>query len=489
MRLKLLAFITLLFSLPTMATIARYNYSYYGDVIHSAPGMTFAMYFNGQSLGTNMLQDAEDMIVYNNKIYIISSLNNGLIVVNDRFELEKTYTQFKLSPELKQKYISEGKSTADLTLNKPRGIEVKSHGIYIADSSNFRIIKLNSMFEVVAVFDTVDDVTFENIQFEPIKITTDSTGRMYVVAKNIYEGILELDIDGSFNRYTGVNPLTLTPLEIFQRSFMTEEQIAKLPRFLPTEYTNVAMSDKNFIYATSLPSDNNSDNMIQLINPKGIDVLKRNGYQVPKGDIEFVVGMNNYVIDGPSKLVDIAIYKNGIYTVLDQKRSRLFTYDSEGSLLYINGDIGSQSDRFAEGVAIDYLNDYLLVLDKRQATVVIYEHTEFGKKVNQAIAYHEQGEFELAASVWEEVLTLNTNYEVAYNGIGKFYLRKGDYKTALEYFNVGKDKFYYSKAFKQYRNQILKDNFGYIIGAIVLIPVVIGTVKLVKRGRKGEDFE
>ena len=104
---------------------------------------------------------------------------------------------------------------------------------------------------------------------------------------------------------------------------MTEAQLAQLQLFLPTEYTNVSIDEKSFIYATSKPSANNAENQIQLINPKGIDVIKRNGYHPPMGDIQYMEGMNNYVITGPSTLVDIATTKDGIYTVLDQKRSRL----------------------------------------------------------------------------------------------------------------------------------------------------------------------
>src|SRR5690606_26806454 len=108
---------------------------------------------------------------------------------------------------------------------------------------------------------------------------------------------------------------------------------------------------------------------------------------------------------------------------------------------------------------------------------------------NEAIGLYERGEFEAAAVIWEEVLTLNTNYEIAYNGIGKYYLRTGEFDKAIEFFAVGKDKFYYSKAFKQYRNQIIKDNFGYIIGAILLIPIGITTYKVVKKVRKGDELE
>lgn len=602
--MKLFTLISLLFTLPLNFSIIRYNFSYYGDVIHSAPGLSYAQTFSEKTLEIDMVTP-EDLVVYEDEIFIISSGSNALIVVNDNFELNQSLKSFEISAEYrdvlfdtteglleahttlrsdvvaqlniarantnesmaslifleaeaKNVFIAdidalhatlttkvassinpstivgtiteantEFKKIVDLaiaadeaariekelergeddvvveyqnaalvekqevlgvleaqTLNAPMGLDVQHTGVYIADTGNNRIVKLNHNFEVVNLFTEVDDVTFETVDFIPVKITTDSTGRMYVVAREIYEGILELDTDGSFNRYTGVNPITLSPIDIFNRFWMSDAQIDKLPKFLPTSYTNVTMNSENFIYATSLPSTNNSDNMIQLINPKGVDVLIRNGYHVPKGDIQFVEGMNNYVIDGPSRLVDIAVYQDGIYTVLDAKRSRLFTYDSEGNLLYVNGEAGQQLDKFSNGVALAYFGDNLLVLDKELRTVIVYEHTEFGSKVNQAIHHHENGEFELAAKLWEEVLVLNTNYEVAYNGIGKYHLRNGDYEKAMEYFQYGYDKYYYSRAYKSYRNELIKSNFGYIMLVVLLVPASLIALKQIKK-RKG----
>lgn len=602
--MKLFTLISLLFTLPLNFSIIRYNFSYYGDVIHSAPGLSYAQTFSEKTLEIDMVTP-EDLVVYEDEIFIISSGSNALIVVNDNFELNQSLKSFEISAEYrdvlfdtteglleahttlrsdvvaqlniarantnesmaslifleaeaKNLFIAdidalhatlttkvassinpstivgtiteantEFKKIVDLaiaadeaariekelergeddvvveyqnaalvekqevlgvleaqTLNAPMGLDVQHTGVYIADTGNNRIVKLNHNFEVVNLFTEVDDVTFETVDFIPVKITTDSTGRMYVVAREIYEGILELDTDGSFNRYTGVNPITLSPIDIFNRFWMSDAQIDKLPKFLPTSYTNVTMNSENFIYATSLPSTNNSDNMIQLINPKGVDVLIRNGYHVPKGDIQFVEGMNNYVIDGPSRLVDIAVYQDGIYTVLDAKRSRLFTYDSEGNLLYVNGEAGQQLDKFSNGVALAYFGDNLLVLDKELRTVIVYEHTEFGSKVNQAIHHHENGEFELAAKLWEEVLVLNTNYEVAYNGIGKYHLRNGDYEKAMEYFQYGYDKYYYSRAYKSYRNELIKSNFGYIMLVVLLVPASLIALKQIKK-RKG----
>jgi hypothetical protein len=447
--------------------------------------MTYAAYFNAQTLGTK-LSSPEDFVIYNQKIYMVDSVENKVIVINHEFAKDDERSEFELTQDYINKLSSEGVTEfPNVTLKSPYGIDVKDSGIYIADTGNYRIVKLNHDFEVVDIFSDMADPTFETIQFEPRNITVDSTQRMYVVAKNVYEGIMEINTDGTFNRFTGVNPVALTPLEIFRRSLMTEAQIAQLKLFLPTEYTSVQIDDRSFIYATSKPSNDQAENTIQLINPKGVDVIKRNGYHPPMGDVHFMVGMNNYVVTGPSLLVDIASTDHGIYTVLDQKRSRLFTYDSEGNLLYINGDEGSQSDKFQEGVALGYLGDDLLVLDRKSRTVVVYRLTDFGRAVNQAIAFHDEGRFEDAAMIWEQVVKLNTNYEIAYNGIGKFYLREGNYKEAMTYFELGHDHYYYSKAFKGYRNAIIKDNFGYIMLVVVLLGGTLAYFKLRKTYRKG----
>src|SRR5690554_4337157 len=298
------------------------------------------------------------------------------------------------------------------TLNTPTGIDVVDSGIYIADRRNNRILKLNHDYEVLDAFFDIEDSTFEEIAFEPLKVTVDPSERMYVVANNVYEGIIELDSDGSFNRYTGVNPITLTAAEALRRLLMTEAQREKLQRFLPTSFTNVALNDRNFIFATARPRENEVGNMIQLISPKGIDVLVRSGYHDPMGDIQYVEAKNNYVVDGPSILVDVAIGPNGMYSVLDQRRSRIFTYDAEGNLLYVNGEEGAQSDKFKQGVALNYLNDDLIVLDADGGTMIVYRLTDFGEAVNKAVELHRNGEFEEAAKYWEDVLRLNTNYEI-----------------------------------------------------------------------------
>ncbi|MFP4478049.1 MAG: tetratricopeptide repeat protein [Candidatus Izemoplasmatales bacterium] len=482
---KILTLLLALFLFPFLVGASSYNYSYWGTAIHSAPGLNYIASINSESLGVS-LSSPEDLVVHNNLIYVVDKNENSLIVINDSFEKMQALTEFEYSQIYLDLLADEGiTDESRLTLKGPYGVDVTDKGIFISDTGNYRIVKLNHNYEVINVFSDIDEATFDELLFEPRKITVDPTDRMYVVARNVYEGILELNSDGTFNRYTGVNPIKLTPFEIFSRSLMSEEQIAQLQLFLPTEYTNVNMNDENFIYATSKVSENNDENPIQLINPKGVDVIARDGFFPPMGDIQYVEGMNNYVIDGPSRLVDVAYTKDGIYTVLDQKRSRLFTYDREGNLLYIDGDEGSQTDKFREGVALDYLGEDLLVLDRKTKTVIVYGLTEFGTYVNQAIHFHNEGRFEEAAEVWEKVIQINSNYEIAYNGIGKLLLRQERYKEAMEYFKLGHDHYYYSKAYQEYRNNYIKSNFGYILGGIILVSGLIIGRKIRKVYKEG----
>lgn len=425
--------------------------------------------------------------------FIVTYSKREVVITDEETEEETTETEYynitvEEVIEAEIPTIHSSLFEVPYTLNTASGIDVVESGIYIADRRNNRIVKLNHNYEVIDAFYEIDDPTFDELAFEPLKVAVDPSERMNVVAHNIYEGILELDYDGSFNRYTGVNPILLTPAETLRRLLMTETQRQKLQRFLPTEYTNVALNDRNFIFASAKPREDNVGNMIQLINPKGLDVLIRNGYHVPMGDIIYLETIDNNIEEiGPSTLVDVAVGKHGMYTVLDEKRSRIFTYDEEGNLLYINGSSGSQSDKFSRGVAINYLGDDLLLLDAT-GTIIVYRPTAFGNAVNKAIELHSTGRFEDAATQWEEVLRLNTNYEIAYNGIGKYHLRLGNYKEAMDNFRLGHDKTYYSKAFKAYRNEILKDYFGLIVlGLVALgvgIPVFINRKKIFKR--KGE---
>ena len=80
--------------------------------------------------------------------------------------------------------------------------------------------------------------------------------------------------------------------------------------------------------------------------------------------------------------------------------------------------------------------------------------------------------------MWKEVLALDSNFELAYVGIGKSLLAAGENEKAMKYFKIGMDREYYSIAYKRYRNDLLKDNLGYVL--TVLVTVIVGYVSFKK---------
>lgn len=416
-------------------------------------------------------------------------------------------------------YSGDNKKAAIRLLNAS-GITRTKDGLYVADSDNARIIRANKnadgIWTVDRVYLTPSDSVFYQVEdkipineatgktvFNPQKIVVDKTGKVFCISKNVYEGIIEFDAGGSFNRFLGKNEVTANPLKKFWGKIFSEEQLGSLALDLPPEFTNIAIDNSGFLYATSNPDDDatSATKMVKMINTAGKDVLKRNGYVTPDGDAVYIASSSEAgVVIGPSQLVGITVSNNGNYTVVDQKHGRLFTYDNEGNLLYTTGkqpggnQTTSTSENIVYPVSINYFTrtstsltgkttkeEVLLVLDQSSKSIMLYETTEFGQKVNSAIEKYQNGIFENivnekgevleygAEYYWNEVLKMNENYELAHLGIGKAQYRRGEYKEAMENFKLAHNANYYSKAYAEHRDAILSNNFSWIMTGVIML--------------------
>lgn len=431
-----------------------------------------------------------------------------------------------------------------IRLRSAEGVTVAESGIYIADTENSQILQLNFDFEVVNIFLTPNDTSFYQVSsgialddksengtlFRPTKVAVDVSGRVYAIAKDVYEGIIEFSRAktdtrmGVFNRFLGKNEVVANPLKTFWvKYFYTEKQKQALALDLPPMFTNITMDSEGFLYATSLPDNDDEDgttkaNMVKAINTAGKDVMKRNGYVTPNGDATYVISTTSKtVVTGPSSLQAVAINnKMGIFTIVDNKRGRLFTYDMEGNLLYITGaqpggtsaqgSGDSMANILVKPIAIDYFyrtyeqetidengnkvteevtEDLVLVLDNASQSLLIYKTTEFGKQVNLATSYYQLGEIEKAEDCWREVTRINTNYELAYLGIGKSVLRRAgtieEYKQAMDLFETAHNAVYYSKAYSLYRDATMRKYFAPVMTVILVIVVGLITLTVYKK--------
>jgi len=389
------------------------------------------------------------------------------------------------SPEWEKRYslfgYLESGNLNPTDLKKPQGICVWNNVLYVAETEGNQIVKydINTKEVIGFIKQPESDLLGDGFEFRPKKIEVDSTGRIFVVAENVNQGLMELTQEGAFVGFIGSNSVVASPFEVIFRYFLTEEQIENRVAFVPVEYTNISLDPSGFIYAVTAVSEVNTP--IRKLNPSGVDILVRNpvnGMETVAGDI---VGKNSLDFE-PSSFVDIAANDMGIYFALDKKRGRIFAYDEDGNMLFeFGGNNTNQTGTFILPSAICIVENRIYVLDRDRKCIVAFEPTEYGQKIMDATRSYIEGNYEKSLVQWEELLKKNCNFDLAYVKSGFCLYRMGEYKKAMQYFELANARKYYSKAFVKYRKEWLSDNFTWLIlslvAAIILLVVVVSLVR------------
>jgi len=435
-----------------------YNYNYREYIVMTPAAYVPDAAVTGQMVGAGNFFEPQDFCVaQDGKVYVADTKNNRIVV------LDKEMTKTEL---IIDGFDNEG--TAD-TFNQPYGVCVSENGqLYVADSMNKRIVVLTPEGEFIKIIDNPQsEILEEGFEFVPLKVTVDYADRVYVISRNAFEGILVFESDGNFTGYFGTIEVKITLWEKFWRKIATKEERSRQQLFIPTEFTGMDVDDGGFIYATNIDSD--GVQAVRRLNPQGKDVIQKGENENVGGDI--VTGVyGDY--GGPSQITDIVYRGKGMYSMLDRKRGRIFTYDKEGNLLYIFGGLGSQEGTFNTPIAIEESDGQLLVLDAYHNSIMKFNPTEYGNLINQAVGLRFDGDETQAIEIWEKVLRLDENNELANSGIGKAYLTAGDNEKAMKYLELGMNRKYYSVAWKRYRNEILTENMSVVMTLLVVLIAV-----------------
>lgn len=448
-----------------------YNYSWLGEPEPAPnPYLPFKQ-ISGQSLSTGPFRSPEDLfITTDSQIYVADTGNNRIVVLDEEAVTARTIETF----------MNDGQSDHFLA---PQGLFVRTNGnLLVADTGNKRIVELTKDGDLVKVIGAPQsDVLGAGFVYEPIKLVGDSAGRLYVVGKGVFNGIMQFDSGGQFSGFIGVNNVRVNVADLFWKRIMTKEQRSKMALFIPVEFNNVDIDGEGFIYTTTSEAFSNAP--VKRLNPSGADVLKRSGYHPPKGDIRFRTGGTR---PGTSAIQSVALDQNGIYSILDSTRGRIFTYDREGKLMYIYGLLGEQIGTFKTPADIDMLGDKMVVLDKGLNQLVVFEPTRYGKVIRQAVIYNDTGEEQKSVEKWREALGLNSNLEIAYLGIGKAELRQGNNKEAMNNFKLGMHREYYSRAFERYRKDFMWEHFGKIAAIAIAAAILLIAARVAIKRNKAE---
>lgn len=455
-----------------------YNYDY-REYIHMTPAPYVPagsiggenLSYNGEPIGRFVtpqdLCQADD-----GRIYIADTGNNRIVVLNREMnKVENIITTFDNS------------GTED-SFNQPYGVCVSENGqVYVADSQNRRVVVLEKDGTLVKIVANPQSESLDDgYVFTPLKVTVDYADRIYVIAQNMFEGIMVFESNGNFSSFFGTIDVKISLWEKFWKRIATKEERSKQQLYIPTEFTGIDIDPDGFVYSTNI--DSNGEQGVRRLNPRGEDVIKKGENTNVGGDL-WTEGSTEYA--GPSQFTDVVYRQNGIYSCLDRKRGRVFTYDHEGNLLYVFGGLGTQEGTFSLPVSIEDIGGKLVVLDATRAQIVSFEETEYGRLINEAVSLRYDGDEAEAVELWRRVLELDENNELANTGIGKAYLTAGDYVNAMKYLKLGMNRDYYSIAYRRYRNGKLTENASYFLTGVLVLIVAWKVVKYIRNKKKGGE--
>lgn len=495
-----------------------YNYDWWGDPVPSQNGYVVDKVVSGLDIGCGQLTNPADLYFDDNELLYIAdsgytrnsedATGKGRIVVTDK-DFNLVHSIEYLDFFGKQEWLAEEEerfNRGELTqeryekeinpfFNTPTGVFVDGDNVYVADSENERVVQFtvdtdvsgNSYGKVVQVYTRPDATYYDaGTTFRPEKVLVDAAKNVYVCITTITRGAVVFSREGEFNGYYGANRVEKTGeviLNAFWKLIMTTEQIKRMKRSVPVELSNFDIDDDNFVYTVTKNKNSDTD-VLKKMNSAGTNIFINLGYnEYSFGDplIKYYRGTTY-----SSQICDVDVGPNGEINLLDLQTGRVFQYDDECTLMFIFGGTGDQKGTFTTVNAVESIGTNVYVLDSRKSTITVFKRTEFGAIVHEAMSLFNAGKYNEAMEPWNEVLRRDSNYWMAYIGLGNAYLNAKNYEAAMDNFYL-QSRSGYSDAFKSWRMNFIRENFtlfAVIIIAIFVAIYVISSIRGKSRSKK-----
>jgi tetratricopeptide (TPR) repeat protein len=473
-------FIVSLFSLPAQPTNYTYNYDFWMEDVASPDAYRVSAYILGYNLGIGNFHNPQGLFIRDNRIYICDSGNNRIVLLE-----AKENGEYELAEVVSSTVIDGVESPFAYPMDI---FECRDGFLYIADTNNRRVLKLDRNWNYIASIHKPDDESIEaHSEFIPQKLVVDFANRLFVQAQNINRGLMEFDSRGEFSGYMGANKVQVNPIDYIWKMLSTRAQRKRMSLFVPTEYNNVSLDHEGFIYTTNAVLVTNSVKVnketdpVRRLNAMGQDILVRNGLEDPIGDLYH--GSAGGII-GESRFIDVTAFDNDSYACFDRTRGRIFIYDFQGNLLYAFGGVGNREGYFQQPVALASMGYSLFALDSRSSALTRFDLTAYGALINRAMSEYRAGRYESSSAAWEEILKVNGNYDLAYINIAHAALRQGDYKKAMDFYKLKHYPKGYGKAFQLYRKEWMERNLWKIFLGLAILaigpPLIRAVVRIIR---------
>ena len=438
------------------AAYTTYTYSYDGFALKSPDAYVPDRLVDSNYMGLEVpLDDPRDLEVDDEgNVYIVDA-NMDRVIVTDRYYKVK----FEISSFLNEHGVWD-------SFNDPSGVAITEDYIYVCDTNNNRIVMFDrdgNYYKIVPK--PVSAYFVEGSLYKPVAVAVDEYGRLFVVSSTTYQGIIVMDDDANFSGFIGAQKVSISVMERIWREIQTEEQRESSEEYISSEFNNITIDSDGFIYVTtsSIDEDVQQSAMnsrstdgdyapVKKLNSTGYDVMGRNGFWPPSGEVK-VAFASNSAISGASKIIDVAVGPEGTWSIIDEKRSKTYTYDKYGNLLFIFGDTGEQLGNIYNIEAIAYSGNDIILLDKSKDCFTVYKRTAYGDLLLEALSHQNNRIYDVAVDDWTGILQRNSNFDTAYIGIGDAMYREAEYETSMEYYKYAYNTEGYSNSFREVRKE------------------------------------
>ncbi|MDX2162417.1 MAG: YIP1 family protein [bacterium] len=378
-------------------------------------------------------------------LYIADTGNRRILKLDDNFEIAAEF--------------------GSDVLQAPRGVWVDAAGtMYIADAGSNTVVILDSSGALVHQFGRPTEPLFgANRQFLPRKIAVDARGNLYIVSESSVNGLVMMNPDGGFIGYFGANAAEMSLGMIVQRMFLNEQQLEQFIRNEAASPTHVTIDHQALVYTLTAGTDRSRS-------IRQFTVSGRNLYPS-------IIGSNTFR--------DLHVSENGLLIAVDST-GVMFEYDLNGTLLFLFGsqDRGDQRlGLLTNPTAIERRDNIVYVLDKDKNAIVLYRVTDFAQRVHQGVQLYMNGFYTEARPYFEEVLTYNGLVIMAYQALADASFNEGDYAAALANYRYAEDRDGYSDAFWELRNSVLQQYLGSALGVFICIWGGVGVFNRLARRR------
>ena len=469
---RFLALVLLALAVPGAGADTAYRYDSRDRVVRAPPLYHVDRVVHFSDLGV-AVDDPRDFALTGDGAVVLDSGNSRLVWLDAEYRLLRV-----------QEAFADGARTE--TLNHPQGVFVTEDGtIYLADTDNGRILVLDSAGGLIRIMAEPANASFRimssDYEYRPVKVGVNALGTVYVIVRNLFEGFMQLNEEGRFEGFVGAPRVVVSPVDLLWKRIFTAEQRSRMTLFLPIDYRTIDFTSDGYLLTTVAAGEIYSGEPIRKLSNSGFEVPIASGERTPpRGDLLYSLD------EGPSVLVDVTGQPWGVFSSLDQRRGRIFTYDGAGSLLSVMGGLGNRVGQFRTPVSIDARGNDLVVLDNAKKSLVVMKPTAYGRYVFSALALEANGFHDEAVRLWEKVLAHNSEFEVAYAAIGRSRLAAGDYRAALRSFRRANDREGYSKAFAELRSDVVRRSFLPVVLSVVIVAAllaILGRLGLVERCR------